>query len=102
MKLIRNIICCVVLLLTVFTLNAQLYKIDLAGKINLMYELGILDFLNDRFLNPENGLSDINLAETISQITGELPEQKQMILHLMKKMSHDKSVATFHRSMTAD
>ena len=71
--------------------------LDLAGKMYLMHELGILDFLMDRFLNSESGLADINLAETISRITGESPEQKEMILHLMKKMSHDKSISAFHR-----
>lgn len=76
--------------------------LDLAGKMNLMHELGILDFLRDRYLNPESELSDINLAETISQITGESPEQKELILHLMKKMSHNKSITSFQRSMTAE
>ena len=76
--------------------------LDLAGKMYLMHELGILDFLMDRYLNSESGPADINLAETISRITGESPEQKEIILHLMKKMSHEKSISAFHRSMTAD
>jgi hypothetical protein len=76
--------------------------LDLAGKMNLMQELGILDFLAERYLHPESGLPDSNLAETISRITGESPEQKEMILELMKKMSHNKSISTFHRSMTAE
>ncbi len=76
--------------------------LDLAGKMNLMHELGILDFLADRYLNPGSRLSDINLAETISQITGESPEQKELILCLMKKMSHNKSITSFQRSMTAE
>jgi len=76
--------------------------LDLAGKMNLMHELGILDFLTDRYLNPDSGLSNINLAETISQITGESPEQKELILHLMKKINHNKSITAFHRSMTAE
>ena len=76
--------------------------LDLAGKMNLMNELGILDFLADRYLNPGSSLSDIKLAETISQITGESPEQKEMILHLMKNMSHNKSITAFHRTMAPD
>ena len=76
--------------------------LDLAGKINLMYELGILDFLAERYLSSGIGLPDINLAETISQITGEPPEQKEMILQLIKKMSHNKSITAFHRSMSAE
>src|ERR1700759_293155 len=61
--------------------------LDLAGKMNLLYELGILDFLMNRYSNSGSGLSAGNLAETISQITGESPEQKELILHLIKKMS---------------
>ena len=76
--------------------------LDLAGKMNLMNELGILDFLADRYLNPGSSLSDIKLAETISQITGESPEQKEMILHLMMNMSHNKSIMAFHRTMAPD
>ena len=76
--------------------------LDLAGKMNLMHDLGILDFLTDRYLNPGSDSSDINLAETISQITGESPEQKEMILLLIKKMSHNKSITSFQRSMTAE
>ncbi|HLA57942.1 MAG TPA: hypothetical protein VK622_04260 [Puia sp.] len=78
------------------------FPLDLAGKMNLMQELGILDFLADRYLNTGSGLPDINLAEIISQITGESPEQKETILHLIKKMSHNKSITAIHRSMTAD
>ena len=73
--------------------------LDLAGKIYLLHELGVLDFLTDRYLNSGNGQPDINLAELISRITGESPEQKEMILHLIKKMSHHKSITAFHRSM---
>ena len=76
--------------------------LDLTGKMNLMNELGILDFLADRYLNSGSSLPDIKLAETISQITGESPEQKEMILHLMKNMSHNKSITAFHRTMAAD
>jgi hypothetical protein len=53
-------------------------------------------------LNSGSSLPDIKLAETISQITGESPEQKEMILHLMKNMSHNKSITAFHRTMAAD
>ena len=69
--------------------------LDLEGKMNLMHELGILDFLIDRYLNPENELSDFNLAEAIIRITGELPERKEMILHFMKKMSHKNASPLF-------
>jgi hypothetical protein len=76
--------------------------LDLEGKMNLLHELGILDFLTDRYSNPGSGLSPVNLVETISQITGESPEQKEKILYLMKKMSHGKITTAFHRSMNTD
>jgi len=76
--------------------------LDLAGKMNLLQELGILDFLTNRYSSPGSGLSFNDLAVTISQITGESPEQKEKILHLIKKMSHHNITATFHRSMAGD
>ncbi|HET7001396.1 MAG TPA: hypothetical protein VFI33_08810 [Puia sp.] len=76
--------------------------LDLAGKMNLLNELGILDFLTKMYSNSGSGLSSNDLAETISRITGESPEQKEMILHLIKKMSHNNITTSFHRSMAAD
>jgi hypothetical protein len=76
--------------------------LDLAGKMNLLQELGILDFLTNRYSNPGSGLSFIDLAVTISQFTGESPEQKEKILHLMQKMSHHNITTTLRRSMSAD
>jgi hypothetical protein len=76
--------------------------LDLAGKINLLFDLGILDFLIDKFANPVSGLPDIKLAEKITQITGESPEQKELILYLIKKMSHPKSNTSFHHPMATE
>jgi hypothetical protein len=76
--------------------------LDLAGKLNLMRELGILDFLKEKLLNSGSGLPDIRLAETISLITGETPEHKDLILYLMTKMSTHNSPAVYHRSMTSE
>jgi hypothetical protein len=76
--------------------------LDLTGKMNLLRELGILDFLMDKFVHPASGLNDIKLAETITRITGESPSLKDMTLHLMKKMSRSQSMHPFHRSMNAD
>jgi hypothetical protein len=76
--------------------------LDLAGKMNLLYELGILDFLTNRYSNSGSGLSFNDLAELISQIMGEPPEQKEKILYLIKKMSQNNITTTFHRSMAAD
>jgi len=76
--------------------------LDLAGKMSLLHELGILDFLTNRYSGPGSGLSFNDLAVTISQITGESPEQKEKILHLMKKMSHHNITITLQRSMAAD
>lgn len=76
--------------------------LDLAGKLHLMDELGILDFLANRYSNSGSGLTSNDLAETISQIMGESPEQKEIILHLLNKMSHGNISTAFHRSMAAD
>ncbi|HEY2347613.1 MAG TPA: hypothetical protein VGH64_01295 [Puia sp.] len=82
-------------------LKTQL-PLDLAGKMKLISELGILDFLTDKYATSENGLSEIKLAEIISQMMGESPEQAQLVLHLMKKMSSVKCIDTFDRQMAAD
>jgi len=76
--------------------------LDLAGKMMLMHELGILDYLRNRQLTSGGDLPDNSLAETISQITGESTEQKEMILHLIRKMSHDKLTTPFHHKMATD
>jgi hypothetical protein len=76
--------------------------LDLTGKMNLLRELGILDFLMDKYVNPASGLNDIKLAETIIRITGESLALKDMTLHLMKKMSHTTGMNNFHRSMSAE
>lgn len=69
--------------------------LDLTGKMNLLRELGILDFLMEKYINPSTGFTDIQLAETITKITGESPEQKDLILHLIKKMNHTKASSLF-------
>jgi hypothetical protein len=69
--------------------------LDLAGKMNLINELGILGFLADKYITPESGLPDIKLAEIISRIMGESPEQAQLVLHLMKKMNDVKAKTLF-------
>jgi hypothetical protein len=76
--------------------------LDLAGKMNLLNELGILDFLTKMYSSSGRSLTSNELAETIAQITGESPEQKEKILHLMKKMSHNNITTVFHHSMPAD
>jgi hypothetical protein len=76
--------------------------LDLEGKMNQINELGILDFLTDKYANSEVGLSDIKLAEIISQVMGEPPEQAQLVLHLMKKMSSVKSINALDRLMAPD
>jgi len=43
--------------------------LDLAGKMNLLNELGILDFLTKMYSNSGSSLSSNEVAETISQIT---------------------------------
>lgn len=82
-------------------LKTQL-PLGLADKINLMEKLGILDFLSDRYLSSWSDSPDIHLAETIIQITGESPEQKELILHLMKKISHHNGPSGYHPSMIAE
>jgi hypothetical protein len=67
-----------------------------------MQKLGILDFLSDRYLNSWSDSPATHLAETIIQITGESPEQWEMILQLLKKMSQYNGITAFHRSMTAE
>jgi hypothetical protein len=76
--------------------------LDLEGKMNLLHELGILDFLTNMYSDTGKGLAADDMAETIIRITGESPEQKEKILCLMKKMSHTYTTTAFHPSMRED
>jgi hypothetical protein len=71
--------------------------LDLAGKLALLNKLGILDFLKKKYLGSEPVSSENELVETISLITGETLEQKEMILASLRKAQLANGTANYHQ-----
>jgi hypothetical protein len=73
--------------------------LDLAGKLTLLNELGILDFLKKKYAGLEAVSLENKLAEMISLITGESIENKEMVLLSMKNGLYTNGAATHHLPM---
>jgi len=73
--------------------------LDLAGKLALLNKLGILDFLKKKYVGLE---SENELVETISLITGESLEKKEMILLTLRKAQFVNGTMSYHLPVIAD
>jgi hypothetical protein len=74
-------------------------SLDLAGKLALLNKLGILDFLKKKYMGLE---SENELVETISLITGESLEKKEMILLTLRKAQLVNGTMNYHLPVVAD
>jgi hypothetical protein len=70
--------------------------LDLAGKISLLNELGITEFLKKKYAGMEAVSLENKLAELISQITGEFIAQKERILLSLRNVQHTNGLPAFH------
>jgi|SRR5450432_2258821 hypothetical protein len=73
--------------------------LDLAGKMALLNELGILDYLKKKYEGLEAVSLENKLAEMITLIMGEPIEQKELILLSMKNGLHANRVANDYLPM---
>ena len=61
-------------------------KLDLTGKLALLNELGIIDFLKKKYAGLDSESFEIKIAEWIRLITGERSDQKEQILLSMSNV----------------
>jgi hypothetical protein len=67
--------------------------LDLQGKLDLMNELGIIDFLRTRYSGADDASFENKIAEILCRVTGEPPGQKDSIVKMilsMKKQGQDR------------
>jgi hypothetical protein len=60
-------------------------QLDLPGKLELMADLEIIDLIKKKYAGMDPVSLENKLAEVICLITGEYPEQKELILRLIRK-----------------
>ena len=70
--------------------------LDLAGKIALLNELGITEFLEKKYAGLEAVSLENKLAELISQITGEFIAQKERLILSLRNVQHTNGLSAFH------
>ena len=58
-------------------------SLDLAGKLELMQELGIIDFLRTRYAGMDPVSFENKIGEILCLITGEYSDQKEMLIKLL-------------------
>jgi hypothetical protein len=68
--------------------------LDLSGQINLLQELGVVDFLKSRFTGLESSAFENKLAETLCLITGEDTDQKKTVLQILTSLNWQKQMQT--------
>jgi hypothetical protein len=59
-------------------------QLDFSGKFNLMEELGIIDFLKNKYAQLDSASLENKLVELICHITGENADQKKTILQMLR------------------
>lgn len=72
-------------------------NLDLQGKLDLMYELGIIDFLRARYSVTDDASFENKMAEILCRLTGEFLHQKDLVVKIllsMKKQSQGRYAKT--------
>jgi hypothetical protein len=64
---------------------------DLQGKLELLNELGIIEFLRTRFAGLDPVLSEDKIAEILCMVTGEYQNQKDSVLRILSRINDHKS-----------
>jgi hypothetical protein len=63
------------------------FHLDLTGKLALLHEQGIIDFLKNKYAGLDVASIENKVAEIICQVTGEYAEQKESVLNLLATMN---------------
>ena len=61
--------------------------LDLSGQLNLLQELGIVDFLKNRYSELDAPAFENKLAEILCLITGENTDQKKAVLQILSSLN---------------
>jgi hypothetical protein len=68
--------------------------LDLTGQLNLLQELGVVDFLKSRYAGLDALSFENKLAEILCLITGENTDQKKTVLQLLASMNRQRQKQT--------
>ncbi len=61
-------------------------NLDMQGKLNLMNELGIIDFLRTRFSGTDDTSFENKIAESLCRLMGEFPCQKESVIKILSSI----------------
>ena len=61
--------------------------LDLSGQLNLLQELGVVDFLKSRYSGLDSRSFENKLAEILCLITGENTDQKKTVLQILSSLN---------------
>jgi hypothetical protein len=75
-------------------------NLDLPGKLSLLNELGIIDFLNSSYTGMDSASFENKVAEILCLITGEEAEQKEKVLKILSTMN-SQSIIGFTKSQSS-
>jgi hypothetical protein len=64
--------------------------LDLSGQINLLQELGVVDFLKSRYSGLDANAFENKMAEILCLITGEDTDQKKTVLQILTSLNWQK------------
>jgi hypothetical protein len=64
--------------------------LDLSGQINLLQELGVVDFLKNRYSNLDSTAFENKMAEILCLITGEDTDHKKTVLQILTSLNWQK------------
>jgi hypothetical protein len=64
--------------------------LDLPDRLELLQELGIIDFLKSRFTGLDSISFENKIAELVCLITGELPDKKELITKMLSSLNRSK------------
>jgi hypothetical protein len=62
-------------------------NLDLSGKMELLQELGIIDFLHSRYAGMDSRSLENKVAEIICLMTGENPDKKESVIRILFTMN---------------
>jgi hypothetical protein len=62
-------------------------NLDLTGKLSLLFELGVIDFLKKRYAGMDSISFENKVAEMLCLITGEHTDQKEPVLQILSTLS---------------
>ena len=76
--------------------------LDLPGKLDLMKELGIIEFLRTRYSGMDRDSFENMMVQMICLITGEIPEEKESILSCFTSVQNANGVFKFQPPLLSE